>query len=42
MICGSIKMESSVIEVLDKIANKKLGKPLSYFQKNGQVLKDCY
>ena len=42
MICGSIKMESSVIEVLDKIANKKLGKPLSYFQKNGQVLRDCY
>ena len=42
MICGSIKMESSVIEVLDKIANKKLGKRLSYFQKNGQVLKDCY
>ena len=42
MICGSIKMESSVIEVLDEIANKKLGKPLSYFQKNGQVLRDCY
>jgi len=42
MICGSIKMESSVLKILDKITKNQLGKPLSYFQKNGQLLKDCY
>ena len=42
MICGSIKMESSVLKILDEITNNQLDKPLSYFQKNGQILKDCY
>jgi len=42
MICGSMDMQNSVLDVLDEIANDKLGKSLSYFQDNGQLLKDCY
>ena len=42
MICGSMDMQNSVMEILDKITKKELNKSLSYFQDNGQLLKDCY
>ena len=42
MICGSMNMQNAVLQVLDEITNSKLNKPLSSFQDNGQLLKDCY
>ena len=42
MLCGSMAMQNSVLEVLDKITNEKLQKSISTFQNNGQLLKDCY
>ena len=42
MICGSMNMQNAVLEVLDEITNSKLNQPLSFFQDNGQLLKDCY
>ena len=42
MLCGSMAMQDSVLEILDRITNNKLNKSLSSFQSNGQLLKDCY
>ena len=42
MLCGSMAMQDSVMEVLNRITNSKLGQSLSSFQHNGQLLKDCY
>lgn len=42
MLCGSMAMQDSVLEVLNKITNSKLNRSLSSFQSNGQLLKDCY
>jgi sulfite reductase (NADPH) flavoprotein alpha-component len=42
MICGSMAMQDSVLEVLNRITNTKLNRSLSSFQSNGQLLKDCY
>jgi len=42
MLCGSMAMQNSVLEVLDRITNDKLQKSISTFQNNGQLLKDCY
>ena len=42
MICGSMNMQNAVLEVLDEITNSNLNQPLSFFQDNGQLLKDCY
>ena len=42
MLCGSMNMQNSVLDVLDKITKDKLDKSLSFFQDNGQLLKDCY
>jgi sulfite reductase (NADPH) flavoprotein alpha-component len=42
MLCGSMSMQDSVLEVLGKITDSKLKRSLSSFQNNGQLLKDCY
>ena len=42
MLCGSMAMQSSVLEVLSRITSTKLDQSLSSFQHNGQLLKDCY
>ena len=42
MICGSIAMQNDVLEVLKKICNEKLGRPLSEFELNDQFKMDCY
>jgi sulfite reductase (NADPH) flavoprotein alpha-component len=42
MLCGSMSMQDSVLEVLSKITDSKLKRSLSSFQNNGQLLKDCY
>lgn len=42
MLCGSMAMQDSVLEVLSRITNTKLKRALSSFQNNGQLLKDCY
>ncbi|MAW65345.1 MAG: hypothetical protein CMD18_04025 [Flavobacteriales bacterium] len=42
MLCGSMAMQDSVLEVLNRITNTKLNRSLSSFQSNGQLLKDCY
>ncbi|MEM9361364.1 MAG: NADPH cytochrome P450 oxidoreductase family protein [Bacteroidota bacterium] len=42
MICGSMAMQEEVLKAMDNITISKLDQPLSVFQENGQVLKDCY
>lgn len=42
MICGSVKMQKGVTEVLEKIAAAHTGNPLSFYQNRGQLLIDCY
>ncbi|MCH2213703.1 MAG: NADPH cytochrome P450 oxidoreductase family protein [Flavobacteriales bacterium] len=42
MLCGSMAMQDSVLEVLDNITRSRLNRPLSEFQHDGQLLKDCY
>jgi len=42
MICGSIAMQHSVLDVLEEIATTQLQVPLSEFENNGQLLMDCY
>ena len=42
MICGSMAMLEEVLKVMDAITMEKLDQPLSAFQENGQLLKDCY
>ncbi len=42
MLCGSIAMQNSVLEVLEDITINQLQQPLSDFENNGQLLMDCY
>lgn len=42
MICGSLAMQNNVLELLSKICESELKKPLSHFQANGQIKMDCY
>ena len=42
MICGSIAMQNSVLDVLNEITTKHLNEPLSTFENNEQLLMDCY
>jgi sulfite reductase (NADPH) flavoprotein alpha-component len=42
MIYGSISMMNSVLDTLEKIADRKLPIPLSHFEQQVQVLTVCY
>jgi sulfite reductase (NADPH) flavoprotein alpha-component len=42
MLCGSMAMQHAVLKILDEITLEVLDSPLSEFQLNGQLLKDCY
>ncbi len=42
MICGSLLMQQDVEKVLHLICTEINGHPLSFYQKNGQILTDCY
>lgn len=42
MICGSVQMQSEVIQTLNTICHTQLNLPLSTFQNKGQLLMDCY
>lgn len=42
MLCGSMKIQHSVLNTLDQITQELLDLPLSDFQLKDQVLKDCY
>ena len=42
MICGSISMKNSVIKTLEYISQKTLKCPISEFEKNNQIITDCY
>lgn len=42
MICGSVTMQKGVTEILEKICQQHLHKPLSYFQNKKQIRMDCY
>jgi sulfite reductase (NADPH) flavoprotein alpha-component len=42
MLCGSMVMQNSVLDVLEEITTNQLQQPLSDFENNGQVLMDCY
>jgi sulfite reductase (NADPH) flavoprotein alpha-component len=41
-ICGSIAMQNKVLEVLQHITASILQQPLSFFEANNQIKKDCY
>ena len=42
MICGSLKMQNGVLEVLENICQTELGVPLSDFENTEQIRMDCY
>ncbi|WBL25264.1 PepSY domain-containing protein [Zunongwangia sp. HGR-M22] len=42
MICGSILMQKEVVKILTEICENHNKKPLSYYQKKGQLKMDCY
>ncbi|HSD05958.1 PepSY domain-containing protein [Flavobacterium sp.] len=42
MICGALKMQFDVENVLDAICMEKNNNPLSYYKAKGQILTDCY
>ncbi|GEQ85129.1 hypothetical protein ULMS_06370 [Patiriisocius marinistellae] len=42
MLCGSMTMQQSVLDTLEKILEIELQQPLSDFELNGQLLMDCY
>ncbi|MBP2832393.1 PepSY domain-containing protein [Aquimarina sp. U1-2] len=42
MLCGSLKMQESVIKTLNNITTVILDQPLSDFENNKQLLMDCY
>lgn len=42
MLCGSLAMQESVLATLDEITTDQLQQPISHFEKNGQLLIDCY
>ncbi len=42
MLCGSLVMQHSVLDALEKISKEKLKKTLSNFENNEQLVMDCY
>ncbi|MCE7059302.1 PepSY domain-containing protein [Dyadobacter sp. CY343] len=42
MLCGSLSMQTNVIELLEQICQDRLGKSVSYYQSRSQILMDCY
>lgn len=42
MLCGSLSMQKSVIELLEVICLEKNKRAVSYYQSRGQILMDCY
>ena len=42
MICGALKMQFDVENVLDAICIERNNNPLSYYKDKGQILTDCY
>ena len=42
MICGSISMQQGVLQVLEELALQYLERPLSDFERRGQLKMDCY
>lgn len=42
LICGSLPMQNNVLELLSRICESDLKKPLSHFQSSGQIKMDCY
>lgn len=42
MICGSVAMQCSVLEILERIALEELRRPLADFEYQGQLKMDCY
>ncbi|NAS30020.1 oxidoreductase [Flavobacteriaceae bacterium R38] len=42
MICGSLKMQKGVLDVLEEVVMMKLNKMLSDFEDRGQLKMDCY
>lgn len=42
MLCGSLKMQQSVLQTLDEITIEVLDRPLTDFENRGQLLMDCY
>jgi len=42
MLCGSVAMQQSVLDVLEEITTVALQKSLRDFENNGQLLMDCY
>jgi len=42
MLCGSEKMQYSVLDTLEEITYKHLLKPLRQFQDNGKIITNCY
>lgn len=42
MICGAIAMQQAVFEILQQATIQYNKKPMSYYQKKGQIRVDCY
>jgi len=42
MICGSIRMQNAVLDVLESVTQEVLNQPLSDFEQHGQLKMDCY
>lgn len=42
MLCGSLKMQQSVLRTLNEITTEELDRPLSDYENKGQLLMDCY
>lgn len=42
MICGSVAMQSAILEILEQITKTQLGLPLSTFENREQIKMDCY
>ena len=42
MICGSLRMQKDVEDVLDSLSIAINGKPLQHYKDNNQILTDCY
>lgn len=42
LICGSVAMQKELIELLKQITETHCKNPYAYYQKQGQILMDCY
>lgn len=42
LLCGSLRMQQGVLDVLESICQDKLQRPLGHFEDKGQLLMDCY